>query len=206
MRLLRDGIASFEAYPFCLPAVRHLDVLPFHPKVTFLVGENGSGKSTLLEAVAVASGLNPEGGSRNFQFTTRDSVSPLHEAVRLVKGIRQPRDSFFLRSESFFNVATEVERLDDPERKLVKQYGGTSLHEQSHGESFMALFQNRFRGNGLYILDEPEAALSPTRQMGFLAVVHDLILRGSQFVIATHSPIIMAYPDSWIYVLEQDGI
>lgn len=203
MRLLRDEVASFETYPFCLPAVRHLDVLAFHPSVTFLIGENGSGKSTLLESIAVASGLNTEGGSRNFNFTTRDSLSPLHEAVRLVKGISQPKDSFFLRSESFFNVATEIERIDP---SLLDQYGGRSLHEQSHGKSFMTLFQNRFRGKGLYILDEPEAALSPTRQMGFLAVMHDLIRRGSQFIIATHSPIIMAYPQSWIYVLQQDGI
>ncbi|VTU00488.1 atpase aaa : SMC domain protein OS=Pectobacterium carotovorum subsp. carotovorum (strain PC1) GN=PC1_1155 PE=4 SV=1: AAA_29: AAA_21 [Gemmataceae bacterium] len=201
LEVLRDRIADPNRYPFNLPAVRGLARLPFHPKVTFLVGENGSGKSTLLEAVAVGYGLNPEGGSRNFNFATRASHSALGDAVRLAKTISHPGDSYFLRAESFFNVATEIERLG-----VGQAYGGVSLHEQSHGESFFALFQNRFADNGLYLLDEPEAALSPKRQLQFLALLHGYVRRGGQFVIATHSPIILAYPDALIYQLDARGV
>lgn len=208
LELLRDRIADPERYPFNLPAVRALSVLPFHPQVTFLVGENGSGKSTLIEAIAVASGLNAEGGSVNFTFATRASHSPLGECIRLAKALTRPRDSYFLRAESFYNVATEIERLDQGPGgpPIIDGYGGRSLHEQSHGESFFALFKNRFRDNGLYLLDEPEAALSPTRQVEFLVLLHDSIRRGCQFVIATHSPIIMAYPDARIHLLDRQGI
>lgn len=200
--LLRDRIPAADRYPYDLPAFRHLDVLAFHPKVTFLIGENGSGKSTLLEAIAVGCDLNPEGGSRNFNFATRASHSNLADCLRLArKGLA--RDSYFLRAESFYNVATEIERLG---ADLFAAYGGASLHQQSHGESFFALFQNRLRGNGLYLMDEPEAALSPNRQLQFLAMLHDYVKRGGQFVIATHSPIIMAYPDALIYLLADDGI
>jgi predicted ATPase len=201
-------VPSFDRFPFSLPAVRHLQSLAFHPKVTFLVGENGSGKSTLLEAIAVACDLNPEGGSRNFQFTTRDSHSPLDRYIRLQKSVLLPLDAYFLRAESFYNVATEIERIDAeklPAPPIGPAYGPRKLHEQSHGEAFFALFENRFHGAGLYLLDEPEAALSPTRQMSFLALLHRFCEGGAQFVIATHSPIIMAYPDSWIYVLGDAG-
>jgi predicted ATPase len=200
--LLRDRITNARKFPYCLPAVRGLDGLPFHPRVTFFVGENGSGKSTLLEAIAVGCGLNPEGGSRHFNFATRPSHSMLDGALRLAKSHRVASDSYFLRAESFYNVATEIEQIGG----ILNAYGGVSLHEQSHGESFFALFQHRFRGCGLYLMDEPEAALSPKRQLQFLAILHDYCTRGSQFVIATHSPIIMAYPDAWIYVFEQKGI
>lgn len=203
LELRRDRISSFEPFPFCLPAVRNLHALALHPRVTFLVGENGSGKSTLLEALAAACDLNPEGGSRNFNFSTRASHSSLDQYLRLSRTANVPTDSFFLRAESFYNVATEVDKLG-PE--VLKYYGHRSLHEQSHGESFFALFEKRFRGLGLYLLDEPEAALSPNRQMTFLALMHRYCLRGSQFIIATHSPIVMAYPDAWIYVLDTDGI
>jgi predicted ATPase len=188
--------------------VRALSVLPFHPQVTFLVGENGAGKSTLLEAIAVASGLNAEGGSVNFTFATRASHSPLGECIRLAKALTRPRDSYFLRAETFYNVATEIERLDQGPGgpPIIDGYGGRSLHEQSHGESFFSLFKNRFRDNGLYLLDEPEAALSPTRQVEFLVLMHDSIRRGCQFVIATHSPIIMAYTDARIHLLDRQGI
>lgn len=207
IELIRDGL-DFDAYPFHLPAVRNLDRLEFHPKVTFLVGENGAGKSTLLEAVAVALGLNAEGGSRSFLFSTRRSHSELYEQLRLSKGPRRPNDIYFLRSESFYNVATEIERLDEGGGgpRIIDAYGGKSLHEQSHGESFYSLFMNRFDGAGLYLMDEPEAALSPTRQMGLLTIIHDLSEWESQFIIATHSPILLAYPDAWIYVLSEEGI
>lgn len=201
LSLRRDKVPSFADYPYCLPVIRNLTQIEFHPKVTFIVGENGTGKSTLLESIAVASGFNPEGGSRNFNFSTRASHSPLHEVLNLSKGIRRPRDGFFLRAESFFNVATEIERLG-----VTDYYGGRSLHELSHGESFLTLVMERFSGNGLYLLDEPEAALSPSRQLALLSRLHQLVKMNSQFIIATHSPILMAYPDAAIYSLESDSI
>jgi predicted ATPase len=207
--LRRDDIESFERFPFNLPALRSLEKIELHPKVTFFVGENGSGKSTLLEAIAISLGFNPEGGTRNFNFNTRASHSDLHAYIRVAKGFKRPKDGFFLRAESFFNVATQIEELDAepaPAPPVIDAYGGHSLHEQSHGESFMALMMNRFGGNGLYILDEPEAALSPQRQLAALSRLHDLVLTNSQFIVATHSPILMAYPDAWIYACTADGL
>lgn len=207
--LQRDRVESFERYPFSLPAIRSLDRIDLHPNVTYFVGENGSGKSTLLEAIAVSLGFNAEGGSRNFRFGTRASHSELHEYLRIAKGVRRPRDGFFLRAESFFNVATEIEALDaEPSlgRPVIQAYGGRSLHEQSHGESFLTLLTERFGGQGIYILDEPEAALSPQRQLAVLSRIHDLVLDESQFIIATHSPILMAYPQSTIYLCSQAGL
>jgi predicted ATPase len=201
--LLRERIADAGAYPFSLPAIRQLTTLPFHPKVTYFVGENGSGKSTLLEAIAAECELNPEGGSRNFNFATRASHSRLHEALRLAKACgRIAGDSYFLRAESFYNVATEIEQLG----LNLRAYGGKSLHDQSHGESFFALFQHRFKGCGLYLMDEPEAALSPQKQLQFLNILHNYCKQGSQFILATHSPILMAYPESWIYLFSTEGI
>lgn len=167
VRLLRDDVPSFAEYPFGIPAIRYLEELKFDPKVTFLCGENGSGKSTLLEAIAVVSGFNPEGGSKNFRFSTRSSESTLARYLRLARGIRREKDGFFLRAESFFNAATYLEKVDP---SLLGSYGGKSLHEQSHGESFLALARHRFSGNGLYLLDEPEAALSPGRQLSLLKI------------------------------------
>jgi predicted ATPase len=207
--LHRDRVPSFDRYPFSLPAVRGLDSLTLHPRVTFFVGDNGSGKSTLLEAIAVAYGFNAEGGSRNFNFGTRASHSDLADFMALKRSIARPRDGYFLRAESFFNVATEIERLDrEPgeEPRIIDYYGGRSLHEQSHGESFWALFTKRFGGEGFYLLDEPEAALSPTRQLSFLARLHQLVRAFSQFIIATHSPIILAYPDADIIQLTDAGL
>ena len=207
-QLLREKVESFDAFPFSLPAIRTLEKLVFHPYVTFIVGENGSGKSTLLEALAVGMGINAEGGSRNFNFATRASHSELYKYFRFNQGIHKPKDKYFLRAESFYNVATEIENLDKEPGgpPIINSYGGKSLHEQSHGESFFALLMKRFRGNGLYILDEPEAALSPTRQMALLSRMNDLVNEGSQFIIATHSPIIMAYPDADIFVLTPEGL
>ncbi|AOS80313.1 MULTISPECIES: AAA family ATPase [Hydrogenophaga] len=207
--LRRDQVESFDRYPFSLPAIRTLEPLEPHPKVSFFIGENGSGKSTLLEAIAVAMGFNPEGGSKNFHFGTRASHSVLHEYLRIAKGVKRPRDGYFLRAESFFNVATEIERLDAEPTigpPVGPAYGERSLHEQSHGESFLALLMEHFRGDGLYLLDEPEAALSPQRQLAALARLHELVRDGSQFIIATHSPILMAYPDAWIFQFSRGGI
>jgi|SRR5579862_942058 len=205
---LKAGSAAQAEYPFTIPAVRHLNRLVFDASVTFLVGENGTGKSTLLEAIAVALGFNAEGGSRNFNFSTRPSHSLLHRHLRLVRSYQRPRDGFFLRAESFFNVATEIERLDTDNGTapaIIGAYGHRSLHEQSHGESFFSLVMNRFRGQGLYILDEPEAALSPKRQLAMLRRLRQLVQQDSQFIIATHSPLLMAYPNARILVLDERG-
>ena len=204
-RLLREQVPSFETFPFTIPAIANLDEITFDHPVTFFVGENGAGKSTLMEAIALIWGLNPEGGSRNFNFATRDSHSGLRAYLRLSRSAKRVRDSYFLRAESYFNVATEIERLDQGGMgpPIIGSYGGRSLHEQSHGESFFALFLNRLRGDGFYLLDEPEAALSPQRQLAFLTRMHELVQAGSQFIIATHSPILMAYPDAAIYVLAE---
>jgi predicted ATPase len=200
--LKRDKVPSFQEYPFSIPAIRNLRELSLPGPVTFLVGENGTGKSTLLEAVAVAAGFNAEGGSRNFRFSTRPSHSGLHEYLRLVRPPGRPRDGYFLRAESFYNVATAAE----DQYGVLDAYGGRSLHEQSHGESFMALVLHRLSGHGLYLFDEPEAALSPTRQMSLLAAMHDLVGKGSQFIVATHSPILLGYPEAAIYLLTEGTI
>jgi len=201
--LKRTGIGDVDSYPFSLPAVRALETLRLHPKVTFFVGENGSGKSTLIEGVAVAVGLNAEGGSKNFRFGTRHTESELGNHLAIVRGFEREKDCFFLRAESFYNVATEIENLGLP----FEDYGDKSPHEQSHGESFLALITHRFSGRGFYVLDEPEAALSPQRQLAFLAALHAHVTqKRSQFLIATHSPIIMAYPDAVIYELGTSGI
>ena len=190
-----------DGFPFTVPAIRTLPDLRLNAPVTFFVGGNGSGKSTLLEAIASSWGFNPEGGSRNMMFATRPSESGLHEYLALERGLKRPSDGFFLRAESFFNVATEVDKLD-----MTSAYGGKSLHEQSHGESFLAVFMDRFYGGGFYILDEPEAALSPSRQLSVLTRMHDLVRQQSQFLIATHSPILMGYPGADILMLDEDGI
>jgi predicted ATPase len=208
VELLRDLVPSFDAYPFALPVVRRLERLAFEKQVTFLVGENGTGKSTLLEGIATAWGFNPEGGTLNFSFDTRASHSSLYEYLRIAKGVRRPKDGFFLRAESYYNVATYIDELDEePGGGMIKNsYGGKSLHEQSHGESFFSTFVHRFGGQGIYILDEPEAALSPLRQMSLLVRMHELVEQNSQFIIATHSPILMSYPGAEILLLEGGSI
>jgi predicted ATPase len=193
-------VPSFQRYPFNIPVVRSLELLPLHPKVTFLVGENGTGKSTLLEAIAVAFGFNAEGGNKNFNFATRASHSELSDYFTLVRHVPRPTKGFFLRAESLFTLATEIENLG-----LNGYYGG-ALHERSHGEAFLALFLYKFEPGGFYVFDEPEAALSPQRQLAILRRIDELAKAGCQFVIATHSPIILAYPDATIYQCSEDGI
>lgn len=191
-------------YPWDLPAVGALaDGLELHPKVTYLVGENGSGKSTLLEAVAGAAGMNPEGGSSNYAFSTRESHSPLADAIRLVRGTRRPRTDFFLRAESLFTAATYLEGLG---AGALSAYGGVPLHEQSHGEAFLAVLVHRLGPDGLYLLDEPEAALSAQNCLTCLRRIHELVGEGAQFLIATHSPLVLAYPDATIYACDDDGV
>lgn len=190
-----------------ITALNNLDKLEFHKNITFFVGENGTGKSTLLEAIAVNYGFNPEGGSMNFRFSSRDTHSDLHSHIRLSKGVKRPSDSFFLRAESFYNVATEVEALakEGDANSFLRSYGGKSLHQQSHGESFLALLVNRFRGKGIYLLDEPEAALSPQRQLSMLIRINELSV-DSQFIIATHSPILLGMPSAEIYSFDEGEI
>jgi predicted ATPase len=184
--------------------VRALDNLTLHPKVTFLLGENGAGKSTLLEALAVAAGLNAEGGSANLRFQTRASHSVLAEYLRLVRGPARPRDSFFIRSETLYTLATA---LEDPSLGPVRdRYGDRSLHERSRGEALLAIVTNRLGGGGFYLFDEPEAGLSPTRQLAFVAAMHKLVRSGSQLVLATHSPLLLAYPGAQIYELAGERI
>ncbi|ROS38801.1 AAA family ATPase [Amycolatopsis thermoflava] len=208
VRLAPD--ADLSRYPFTLPAVAHLarsGGLPLAPGVTFLVGENGSGKSTLVEALAVAAGFNPEGGSRNFNFATRASESVMGDHLVLTWGPAKPRTGFFLRAESYYNVASEIERLDRDEGSppLLPAYGGVSPHERSHGESFLDLVTHRFGPNGLYLLDEPEAALSVRGCMAVLARLAELARQGSQIVVATHSPVLLALPGATIYQIDDSG-
>jgi predicted ATPase len=199
---IRPG-AEFDrnVYPFNIPSVREIGNINFHPNVTFLVGENGSGKSTVLEAVAVALGFGSEGGTRNVQFRTADSISQLHDVLRLARGTPKPTDGYFFRAESFFNVATYMDDVG-----YLEGYGGKSLHARSHGESFMAVLLDKFKGNGIYLLDEPEAALSPSRQLAALSAIHQLVGDSSQFVIATHSPILLAYPNARIIQFDGNGV
>lgn len=182
-----------------IPALQFEESISFDNNITFFVGENGTGKSTLLEGIAVAYGFNAEGGSRNYNFSTYDSHSELYNAIRLVKGFSRPSYSYFLRAESFYNVATkemEYADLDHPSHKY---------HEKSHGESFLALAQNSFQPNGLYLLDEPEAALSPQRQLTLLIEIYNLAKQGAQFIIASHSPILLGIPEAQILSFD-DGI
>ena len=188
---------DFSTYPWNIPAVQDIKYLRFHPDVTFLVGENGSGKSTVLEAIAVALGYAAEGGTRNARFQTVESVSPLHRDLKLVRSFAKPADGYFLRAESLFNLATYTDQISPLE---------PSLHARSHGEAFMQVLKDKFRGRGLYLLDEPEAALSPTRQLAALVIINQLVRKHSQFIIATHSPILLSYPNARILQFDGSGI
>lgn len=195
---------KFEEWSYLsnIPAVKslmHAGKLSFSSNITFLVGENGTGKSTLLEAIAITCGFNAEGGSKNFLFSTQDTHSNLHEYLTIVKR-GYPKDGFFLRAESFYNAASYIDNFPD------LSYGKNDMHEQSHGESFLMLVQNRFGDNGLYLLDEPECALSTQRLFVLMQEIHELAKNGSQFIIATHSPILMSIPNSDVFELSENGI
>jgi predicted ATPase len=184
-------------YPFNLPAFQGVTELALNNYLTFLVGENGSGKSTFLEALALACGFNAEGGNMGNMFSTAQTESNLYQHLKLA-WLPKVTQGFFFRAESFFNFASYIDQTSPPD---YRAYGGKSLHVQSHGESFLNLFIHRFRNRkpALYLLDEPEAALSPARQLAFLRILRDHQRRGnSQFIIATHSPILLAYPDARI--------
>ncbi len=196
-----DMPLDHDTYPFNIPAVRDIARIKFHPGVTFFVGENGSGKSTVLEAIAVALGFSAEGGTYNVQFKTVESVSPLHDALRVARGVPKPYEGYFLRAESFFNLATYMDEVGE-----LRGYGNRSLHARSHGEAFMSVLLDKLRGDGIYLFDEPEAALSPSRQLAALSAIHQLVQASSQFVIATHSPILLAYPHARIVQFSEAGI
>ena len=188
-----------------IPALQFEEFLTFDRNVTFFAGENGSGKSTLLEGIAVAYGFNPEGGTKNYCFSTYNSHSELCNAIRLVKGSKRPKGNYFLRAESFYNVASKAEEYRDGDAMEIyyARYGGKSLHQQSHGESILKLIQGPFVENGLYILDEPEAALSPQRQLTLLIEIDKLSKQGAQFLIATHSPILLGLPNARILTFDE---
>lgn len=197
------------AYPFCLSSVSKIESIDLRAKVTILVGENGAGKSTILEALAIALGCSAEGGSRNFRFSTADTHTPLHEYIRLARGPKRIRDVFFYRAETFYNFSTEMRRLDEADSfdpQIKSAYGGTELHALSHGQSVIQLFRHRFRAGGVYLLDEPEAALSPARQLEVIAHAHSLTEAGAQIVMATHSPILMAIPGATIFEVSDEGL
>ena len=203
---------DFAKYPFSLNIIKGLREIVFPTQVTFFVGENGSGKSTILEAIAMRAGFGKEGGSKDISFNTADEVygnqiNELSSAMTL-SWRKKPRDGYFFRAESFFNIGNYLDDLSKHPligRSVYTNYGGKSLHEQSHGESFLTFFKNRLGGGGFYIFDEPEAALSPQRQLALLSIINDLCKNPeSQFIIATHSPILLAYPNAMIYSCDGD--
>lgn len=196
--LERDNIEDYDRYPFNIEVIKNFKELSFKSQVTFLVGENGVGKSTFVEALAVSLGLPAEGGTENFRYETKNTTSELSNYLG-VETYNRPKTKFFLRAESFYNFSTEVDNTPG-----IKGYYGGSLHECSHGEAFIQLIQNRFSDHGLYILDEPEAALSPQRQLSLLCLIDELVKEGSQFIIATHSPILISYRDGIILDLDNN--
>ncbi|MGR7909624.1 AAA family ATPase [Lysinibacillus capsici] len=201
-KVLQETIPDKQEYPFNIPSLQDLHELEFPTNVTFFVGENGSGKSTLLEAIADRCDFNTAGGGRQNLYEVHKAESSLGEYIRL-SWLPKISNGFFLRSETFYQFASHIDLIEDPRR--YNAFGGKSLHHQSHGESFLALFMNRFKGKAIYLLDEPEAALSPTRQLSLLKIMKDLE-HEAQFIIATHSPILLGYPNATIYSFDQGEI
>lgn len=202
IKLLRDRVEDWKVYPFSVPAINSFDELALHSRICFFTGENGSGKSTLLEAIAIHYGFGREGGTRSFSVDTTESnhsVDALARALRLSFNLRTGK-GFFLRAESFFNTASYLDAIDEGDGTVLKYYGGRSLHARSHGETFFKLLELKFQRNGLFLLDEPEAALSPQRQLAFLVLLHDVLkkYKDAQFIISTHSPILLGYPKAQI--------
>lgn len=189
-----------NSYTRAIESLRDVEKIEFQSPVSLFVGENGTGKSTLLEAIAVAHGFNPEGGTKNYVFSTYDSHSELCDAIRIAKGYRKEKWGYFLRAESFYNVATQEEKYADIAHPSM-QY-----HKKSHGESFLDLAQDNIKPNGLYLLDEPEAALSPQRQLTLLTQIYKCANDGAQFIIATHSPILLGIPNAQIFCFDNGKI
>ncbi|MFC7054071.1 AAA family ATPase [Hansschlegelia quercus] len=216
LRMEWDRVEDRAAYPYNLPAIAQIDELDLDAPIVIFVGANGSGKSTLMEAIAVHLGCNPEGGSPNFNFDTAKTLSSLHQASRLARRIRRNAPRFFYRADAYHVFATEMRRLDENEDEdgplganspPVKMfYGGQDLHEMSHGQAVIRLLRNRFRGGGIYLMDEPEAALAPETQLEVIARIAELVRKGARFVLATHSPLLMALPGALIYELSDEGI
>lgn len=200
----KRAIEDRTEYPYNIPAIRNLDEFEFKSGVTFIVGENGSGKSTFVEAIAVCSGFNPEGGSVYLNYRTYDTHSSLFNDFKLTRNGYRNKDGYFLRAESFYNVASEIDRISDG-CQLAQNYGG-ALHERSHGESFLGVILNRLKGDGLYIFDEPESALSVASLFKLIVKMNELEKLNSQFIIATHSPILLAYPGAEIYEMTDQGL
>jgi len=203
--LLHERVEDWSSYPFSIPAIRSLSELNLRSRICFFAGENGTGKSTLLEAIAAHYGFGPEGGNRNFSNDSTESnhsIDPLRQALRLSFNIRTGA-GFFLRAESFFNVASHIDNIG-----VIGSYGGQSLHARSHGETFFTLLELKFRRNGLFLLDEPEAALSPQRQLAFLVLIHDVLRKhkDAQFIISSHSPVLLGYPDAQILSFDDEQI
>jgi predicted ATPase len=203
---MHEKVQNQETYPFHIPSIRGTEKIVFQQPVTFFVGENGAGKSTLLEAIADQCEFNTAGGGKNHVFSVDEAESDLGDYIRL-SWLPKVNGGFFLRAESFYQFATYLDGLAEAHPNAYDGYGGKSLHHQSHGESFLSLFTNRFTGRGIYLLDEPEAALSPSRQLAFLRVIHDQVKQENvQFIIATHSPILLGFPQAQILTFDDGPI
>lgn len=206
--LLREKIEDWNKYPFNVPVIKNLKSISITSRVCFLIGENGTGKSTLLEGIASNFGFGKEGGSKNITFSTsKHDKNNLADFLRL-SWTNKILGGYFFRAESFFNIASYIDEIQEIDGKAYSAYGDESLHEKSHGQSFLSLFNNRFSKDGFYLLDEPEAALSPKGQLSLLVIIHNVLeeFPKSQFIIATHSPILLAYPSAQIFSFNEDQI